>query len=149
MPATFTGRLSYAGNSDGKYRILDGGITALIELFPTLAESGDIEYLTLEGGILYYQPIPTVAVSITCIGYKLPDTLVNDADTPSFIPSYLHRETIVNKAAQIIFTRIEDGIDVDKVNTKVYEGLYNIGLNKYKAYISRRRPVNAQSNWDY
>ena len=71
MSSGFSSRLMYAGNSDGEYKVLDGGVEELIRLFPSLDESGDIEYVTLEGSILYYQPIPTAAVVITCIGYQL------------------------------------------------------------------------------
>jgi hypothetical protein len=149
MPATFSSRLKYAGNSDGEYTVLDGGVEELIRLFPTLAETGDIQYVTLEGNILYYQPIPTVAETITCIGYHVPATLVNDTDTPSFIPEWLHRESIVNTAAILAYNSIEDGVEGDKVNTKVFMGLAEVGLNKVRAYISRRRPVVSTSNWSY
>jgi hypothetical protein len=147
MPATFSSRLKYAGNSDGEYTVLDGGVEELIRLFPTLAETGDIQYVTLEGNILYYQPIPTVAETITCIGYHVPATLVNDTDTPSFIPEWLHREAIVNAAAVSAYNSIEDGVEGDKVNTKVFMGLAEVGLNKIRAYISRRRPVLSTSYW--
>jgi hypothetical protein len=149
MTSTFSSRLKYAGNSTGEYVILDT-LEELIQLYPGLAESGsDVDYVVLEGSILYYQPIPTTSVSITCIGYHVPDTLVNDADTPSFIPDYLHREAIVNKAAALAYNIIEDGADGDKVNTKVFTGLAEIGLNKLRAYVSRRRKVTSSSMWSY
>lgn len=147
MPTGFSSRLKYAGNSDGEYKVLDGGVEELIRLYPTLAETGDIKHLTLEGSVLYYQPIPTVATTITCIGYHRPATLVGDADTPSFIPDWLHRESIVNTAAVLAYNSIEDGVDGDKINTKVFESLAKVGLDKVRAYISRRRPVVSTSNW--
>jgi hypothetical protein len=147
MPTGFSSRLKYAGNADGEYKLLDGGVEELIRLYPTLAETGDIKHLALEGSVLYYQPIPTIATVITCIGYHRPATLVGDADTPSFIPDWLHREAIVNAAAVLAYNSIEDGIDGDKINTKVFESLAKQGLNKIRAYISRRRPVVSTSNW--
>ena len=148
MSTGFSSRLTYAGNSLGEYTVLDGGVEELIRLYPTLAESGDIQYLTLEGSVLYYQPIPTAATTITCIGYHVPDTLVDDSDTPSFIPSYLHRNSIVNKAAEIAYIAIEAGnAEVEKVNSSVFRKLATDGINQIRAYISRRRPVLSTSNW--
>jgi len=147
MSTGFSSRLSYAGNSDGEYKVLDGGIEELIRLYPSLDEVGDVEYVTLEGSILYYHPVPAVSVNIICIGYHVPPTLVNDTDTPSFIPEYLHRETIVNNAAALAYSIIEDGIEGEKVNTKVFMGLAAQGLNKIRAYVSRRRSVLSTSNW--
>lgn len=146
MPATFSSRLIYAGNSDGEYKVLDT-LDELIRWYPSLDDSGDIEYVVCEGGILYYQPIPTVAETVTCIGYHLPDLLTLDGDTPSFIPSYLHRAAIVNRVAAVAYNIIEDGVDDAKVNTRVFNGLAEQGLNGVRAYISRRRPVLSKSNW--
>jgi hypothetical protein len=149
LSATFSSRLKYAGNSDGAYKILDGGLEELIKLYPGLDEVGDIEYVTLEGRVLYYQPIPSVATTITCIGYHSPAVLVNAADTPSFIPSWLRREAIVNTAAAILYSRIEDGVEVEKINSKIFRNLAEVGMHKIRAYVSRRRPVVSQSNWSY
>jgi hypothetical protein len=147
MPANFSSRLLYAGDSNYEYKVLDGGIEELIKLYPSLAESGDIQHLTLEGNILYYHPIPTVAKVITCIGYCKPALLVNGTDTPSFIPDYLHRDAIVNKAAVFAYSIIEDGIEGGMVNTKVLSGLAENGINKLRAYVSRRRSVISKSMW--
>jgi hypothetical protein len=146
MPTGFSSRLKYCGDSDGEYKILDT-LEDLIRLYPALDETGDIAYVACEGGILYYQPIPTVAKTLTCVGYHVPALLVDDGDTPSFIPSYLHREAIVNAAAVGAYSIIEDGMEGDKINTKVFAALAENGLNKVRAYVSRRRPVVSTSNW--
>lgn len=147
LPVSFSGRLKYAGNSSGSYKILEGGIEELISLYPSLAEQGDIAHVAMEGNLFYYHPIPSAAVTVTCIGYLVPNLLVNDLDTPSFIPEYLHRETIVNKAAMIAYNIIEDGLVGDKVNTGVLAALAEGGMNKLRAYVSRRRQVVGQSKW--
>jgi hypothetical protein len=151
MPTGFSSRLVYAGNSDGEYKILDGGVEELLRLYPSLDESGDIEYLLLEGSILYYQPIPTVATAITCVGYFAPATLVNDTDTPSVIPDYLQREALINKAASLAYNIIEDESDgnTGKLNTKLFTGLAGNGVIKIKEWVSRRRPVTSSSVWSY
>lgn len=148
MPVGFTGRLKYAGNSEGAYTILDE-LADLIAIYPTLAESGAVEYVVCEAGILYYQPIPAVAVSITCIGYSTPAVLVNDTDTPSFIPEFLHREVLVNKAAAVCYNIIEDGVEGEKVNTRMFSMLAEVGVNRVREYISRRRSVTSKSVWSY
>lgn len=148
MPTTFSSRLKYAGNSDGEYEILDE-LTELIKKYPALDEVGDIEFVVCEGGILYYQPIPSTAETITCVGYHTPSLLVNDTDTPSFIPFFLHREAIVNRVVSNAYNIIEDGMEADKVNTKLFMSLAEVGLNRVREYISRRRSVVSKSNWDY
>jgi hypothetical protein len=148
MPTTFSSRLKYAGNSDGQFKILDS-LEELLELYPALDSTGDIEYVHCSGNILYYQPIPTVATNVTCVGYHSPALLVNDTDTPSFIPSYIHRDAIVNRAAAVCYNIIEDGVEGEKINTRVFTGLAEMGLNKIREYISRRRPVVGRSVWSY
>jgi len=149
FPVGFSSRLLYAGDSTDKYTVLDGGIEELISIYPSLAESGDIKHLAQDGNILYYQPIPTTATVITCIGYFVPATLTNDTDTPDFIPSYLRRESIVNKAAAIAYNIMEDDINEGKVNTRVFTNLAIGGLNKIREYVSRRRPVISSSCWSF
>lgn len=148
MPASFSGRLKYAGNSSGKFNILDS-LEDLLDLFPNLDESGDVEYVVCVGNILYYQPIPVVAANITCTGYFNPELLVNPTDTPSNFPSYLQRESIVNKAISIAYAAIEDGVEGDQVNTKLFVGLANLGIIKLKEYVSKRRSVVSKSVWRY
>ena len=146
MPTGFSSRLTYAGDSDGQYTILNT-LEELIELYPALDETGDIQYVHCSGSILYYQPIPTVAATVTCIGYHIPALLVSDSDTPSFIPEFLQRETIVNRAAAIGYSFVEDGTEGNKVNTSLFTQLYLNGLNKLREYASRRRSVVSRSTW--
>lgn len=147
MPVAFSGRLKYAGNSSGKHKILDGGIDEMLEWYPSLDEQGNIIHVALDGKLLYYHPVPAEATVITCVGYAVPPLLVHELDTPSFIPDYLHREAIVNKAASIAYNTIEDGLVGEKVNTLVFAGLAEVGLNKLRAYVSRRRCVVGKSIW--
>jgi hypothetical protein len=147
LPAGFSGKLSYAGNSDGEFKVLEGGVEELLRLYPTLAETGDIKHIVCEGRLLMYQPIPVTAINITCVGYCTPALLETETDTPSFIPDYLHREAIVNKAASIAYLSIEDGVEGDKVNFKIFSALAEAGLNRVRAYVSRRRAVNQTKSW--
>ena len=148
--ASFSGKLTYVGDSTQEYSILDGGLESLLRLHPDVTEAGDIDYVVLEGSLLYYLPIPATAVTLTCIGYNFPATLVNQTDEPSDIPSFYHREAIVNKAASIAYSVIEAGAsEEDKVNTKIFAGLAEGGINKIRAWAVRRRSNVVISYWKY
>jgi hypothetical protein len=146
--ASFSGRLSYVGDSLSEYSVIDGGLEALIRLHPDVTESGDIDKVALEGNVLYYLPIPSVAVTLTCIGYNFPATLVNPTDTPSDIPVFYHREAIVNKGAAIAYSIIESGaLEEDKINFKMFNGLAEAGINKIRAWAVKRRSNMVTSAW--
>lgn len=147
LPSTFSGKLTYAGNSDGEYTVLEGGVEELLRLYPTLTEVGDVQYIVCEGGLLMYQPIPATSVNIICVGYRVPDLLEADTDTPSFIPDFLHRESIVNKAASLAYLSIEDGAEGERVNFGIFNALAEVGINKIRAYVSRRRAINQTKSW--
>jgi hypothetical protein len=146
--STFSGRLKYVGDSTQEYSVIDGGLEALLGLHPDVTESGDIDFIALEGNVLYYLPIPATAVALTCIGYNFPATLVNDTDTPSDIPSFYHREIIVNKAAAIAYSVIESGAsEKDKTNYMLFNSMYEAGLNRLRGWASRRRSNIVTSYW--
>jgi hypothetical protein len=147
FPSGFSGRLSYIGDTEGVIPLLDGGLEQLIIKHPDVTVVGDIEHLAQEGNVLYYLPIPSTAKSLTCIGYNYPATLVNDTDTPSDIPEMVHRETICFKAASIIYSYIEDGIEQEKVNTLMFAGLAKTGMDKLSAWAHRRRSNVGTSIW--
>ena len=148
MPSNFSGRLLYCGNSDGKITILDNGIDGLLELYPALDEVGDVSYVALEGNILYYQGIPSVANTLICLIYTKPTTLINDNDTPSFIPSMYHRDTIVYKAAEKAYDMIEDALELKmKLNTAHYRNAAKVGMEDLGAWAVRRRNNISTSFW--
>jgi hypothetical protein len=147
-PAGFNGVLRYVGDGKREYRIIDGGLEALIRKHPDVTEVGDIMDICLEGNVFYYLPIPSVAVTLVCIGYNFPATLVNDTDSPDDIPSLYHRESIVNKAAAKAYAVIETGADEgSKTNFTLFSGLAQAGVNKISAWASRRRTNIVTSCW--
>jgi hypothetical protein len=148
LSSTFSGRLSYCGTSEGKVKILDGGLEELIELYPTYAEVGDIECVAYEHPVMWYQKIPAVATTLICIGYGLPTSLIKDDDTPSDLPDHLHEGLLVNRVLIDYYNKIEDGIEGTKVNTQVYQNLYQSAHLLLLNWISRRRRTISRSNWD-
>lgn len=147
IPATFSGRLRYVGDGDVEYKPLDGGIEELLRLHPDITETGDIEDIALEGNILYHLPIPTTVKTFYCVGFNKPSTLVNNTDTPTDIPDFLHREVICNKAVALAYNVIEDGIENEKVNTAVFEALSKRGEDKLRTWVTRRRSPVGRSCW--
>jgi len=148
MPSNFSGRLSYVGDTSGQYTIVDGGLEDLIAKKLDVTLVGDIEYIAHEGNTLYYLPIPATAVTLTCIGYNVPATLTEDNDTPSDIPELLHRRLLVNKAAELAYSVIEAGeTDENKINTKLFMGLAQGGLDSLRAWVVRRRSNVGTSCW--
>lgn len=123
-----------------------------------LTHEGPVEDVTVVGGRLYYQPIPTEATELTLWFYRLPTLLANfdpsgentgfmdsgdttfqgDDDTgfidalsddiPNCLPDHLHKSLLVSYAAKEIFNEIEDGIEGRKINTERYEGKYQQAL---------------------
>jgi len=123
-----------------------------------LTHEGLVEDVTVVGGRLYYQPIPTEATELTVWFYRLPTLLENfdpsgentgfmdsgdttfqgDDDTgfidalsddiPNCLPDHLHKSLLVSYAAKEIFNEIEDGIEGRKINTERYEGKYQQAL---------------------
>jgi hypothetical protein len=137
LPVNFSGKLTYAGLLGGELAI-ENGLEILYRKYPSLDDIGGLGCVAVEGSKLYYYPIPAAATTIYCVGYMLPDTLVNGSDTPLWCPEYLHREVIVYKAAEIAWNLIEDGIDRAKANTILYGNLNKIGINKFREWVHRR-----------
>jgi hypothetical protein len=148
FPATFSGRLAYIGTTDGELTILEGGITSLIQLYPSLTETGTISELAIEYPVLWYQKIPAVATVLTCVGYSLPSTLLIDSDTPTDLPVHLHEDLIVNKVLINYYNKIEDGIEGEKVNTENYERRFARAKLQLLNWISRRRITVGRSSWN-
>ncbi len=146
VPSTFSGKLLYVGTSDGEIRRYNN-MEEIVREYPALDEVGDVEAVALEGSVLWYQKIPSTETVLTCIGYNSPATLVNSTDTPSDIPEYLHRGLIVNKTAALCYNIIEDGMESDKVNTKLFESLYSMSIIKLSEWVSKRRVNKVVNAW--
>lgn len=146
MPTRFDGRLVWIGNSDGPIYISPNGLAGILDDYPTLTESGDITMVALEGTVLWYQPIPSTAVSLTCIVCYKPTSLVNDTDTPTDFPDYLHREILVEKAASIAYNIIESGQEV-RTNSGIHERNALAGIIKLKQWLSRRKTSLTTTYW--
>lgn len=148
MPSDFSGRLVYVGNSDGPITVLKGGLKELIDLYPALDETGEtIQYVAIENKLMYYQPIPSAAVSLTVLYYGSPPKLISKDGVPDWLPEYLHRGLVVNKAVELKFRKIEEGIEGEMVNTAKYRGYFEEAKLMLEIWLSRRRSPVGTSVW--
>ena len=116
-------------------------------------EGVNVEDVALMGDQLYYQPIPTEALTLLVYYYRKPSLLTLEdpngvTNTPYCLPEELQEDLLVNYAAMEIYDEIEDGLDGQKTQTANYAGRYQRALNKlYKsiAHKSPQRPARPRS----
>lgn len=158
---------SLTGISNGFSGRLGGFATSDITIYQTLEELiatyspdidqvGAVEGVALEGTILWYQKIPTVAQTLTFIYYQNPTVLSTASSTPPVdIHESLHRSLFVNGTAFYLYDLIEDGIEGEKVNTKSHYWQAfdldnkNSGLVKLKESLARKKYHRISSIWNY
>ena len=145
LPTQGTGKIMHCTAHRVPCRI-SNVLEDLLKSYPSLDSEGDVVDVALEGSVLWYQGIPTMATPLLILYYKSPVELVFDADIPADIPPHLHRETIVRKAASILYDFIEDG-EEKKFNTLVQDGFYERGKDKLLAFLASRRRGQGTSVW--
>lgn len=92
----------------------------LYDLHGFVFSPGPIEDVAVDGNLLWAMPEVAEDQTIQIRYYRKPAALVNDEDVPEGIPAHLHQPVIVNYVLRNIFTLIEEGIDENKPNTKLY-----------------------------
>jgi len=149
----FSGKLKRVKNAEGSPITICTSLELLMDNYPTMVEEGDVEAVALEGSTLWYQKIPTVEETLTCLYYRNPATPADDSASPSDFPSHLHRPLFVHGTAWMIYDQIEDDTEEAKTNTKVQFGLSfnennrHSGIIKLKEWIGRHRRHNLSSPW--
>jgi len=144
----FSGRLVRTYCDGAVIEKVYASLELLMDAYPTMVEVGDVEAVALEGSTLWYQKIPIVATTLSVIYYQNPATLVNDEDEPENFPFQLHRALFVAGAAAIIFDKLEDGIEGEKINTTAQLAQQARGIVKLRGYIAGRRKHFISSTWD-
>lgn len=149
LGATCSGRILYVGTATAE---LAGGVVTLehmMKMYPSMAEAGDVEYVAVDGNTLYYQGIPSTVTPLTLLHRRKPVVMVEDDDEPEGIPSHLHLNVIVSRAAMFGFDRIEDGIEGEKVNTISQSIRYKQGLHDLMCWVAKRVPHRSTSIWSH
>jgi hypothetical protein len=147
LSSTYSGKLTYVGNVDGKLNNV-GTLEALIELYPTLSDVGDVIDVALEHSVLWYNPIPSTVSTLYLILYTACTEMSEDNDTPSILPSFIQREILVNGAASKAWSIIEAGNIDEKPNTVFYNGLAEVGRSKLRMWLGKRKSNVSRSIWD-
>jgi len=145
----FSGVLSRVYNSSNESVEIVNSLETLMDLYGSLADTGDIVAVALEGSTLWYCQLPAVSEVLTVIYYKNPVLLVNDEDTPLYIPDFLHRRILVNGAAAVCFDLVEDEKDTTKVNTRSRENAKLEGVVKFKEWLGKTRKHYIYSQEEY
>jgi hypothetical protein len=86
-----------------------------------LTSEGSVFDVCVKGNSLYYASREDIDLTVRY--FKKPTELTKRSDTPSCIPSQLHR-LLVYYCAWQIFDEIEDGIDDPKTNMHAYESKF-------------------------
>ena len=111
-------------------------------------KEGSVEAIALEGNILWYCNTPSVVETITFLGVKKPDLLIQPTDENLDIPSHLHRWTILPYAAELMFKELEQGEEEKAVNTSVQKETWEQGVQKLRYWVTARTQNKAMGIWD-
>lgn len=128
MPSTFHRNLQLAVSANGTEISVANSFIEFAETYPLLDKVGIISEVAEQGGMLYYQGIPSTAENLTLHFYRKPVEMVNDADTPDGIPEHLQMSLLVNFAAWKAYEFIEDGMEGETVNTIKFKTFFTEAL---------------------
>ena len=149
----FSGKLRRVKDSEKNHISIASDLGLIMDVYPLMAEEGDVEVVALEGSTLWYQKIPAEVMTLTCLYFRNPTTLSAENGIPSDFPAHLHRQLFVHGSAWMIYDQIEDGIEGEKVNTKGQfwlsfdEGNRHSGIVKLREWIAKTRRHNISSSW--
>jgi hypothetical protein len=108
-----------------------------LDLYPDLDNSADIDRAVVLGSKLWYQPIPTVADTLTIHYYRKPIEMV-EGQEPEAIPDHLHYAVLVNFAVKEILSNIGgygNDIGIRKVMYPYFERLYRNALGAMQRFL--------------
>lgn len=155
IPASwnFNRNLYHCSSPDNVNIKIHNSFGALLQEFPDFWNEqlkGSVERVCIKGNTVVYYPIPTTSIELTCSFYRTPDIVVNDADIPSCLPVSVHEEILENFVLWKYWSRLEDGIEGAKTNTKYYQELFLSAIGTLDTLInygqSRSRPT-IENGW--
>lgn len=140
LPANFHRNLFRVTATDqtanpGEIKLL-GSVAALVSYFGgTLSETDNrVIAVAPAGKSLIYAKIPEQPESLTIRYHRLPVNMVADTDEPDGLPPAFC-DILIHRVCYNIFSRIEDGTEGDKVNTKFHYGQMETMLEQLERYI--------------
>jgi hypothetical protein len=118
-------------------------------------DAGAVTGVAQEGTILWYQPIPATAQTISFIYYKNPPEFTDDDATPTYIPDdVMQRKLLVSGTAYGIMNAVEDADDY-KVAAKSHyyfsfdEDNRDSGISQFRAFVAKQRVHHISNVWNY
>lgn len=147
LPAGYNGKLIFASVGGVKIAV-SLVLEDLLEQYPDLTKTGDIELIALEDNILWYAKIPDEVTSIFLMLYANPAELVKSTDIPVEIPEQFHRHTIKPYVAKYLFDLIEQDYEGNKPNMQVQQLFYDKGITQLRSYLAARRRGMSRSIWN-
>lgn len=139
LPSDYHRNLEMVYDSTQNERIpILNSFQALSIKYPGLADTGNLGHVAISGSRLYYQGIPSTVRTLTLNYFRKPYLRSADRDEMSALPVHLHRRLLVNYACKELFSRIEDGMEGQKVNTLYHDREFQKALADLDAWITPR-----------
>lgn len=108
LPTNYQRDLVFARDSNGNELTIHDAFQEFLQCYPALDESGDVNAIAVKGNYLYYQPIPTVASTITIHYYRQPTDMEDATDVPELPRQY--RNLLVYHVVKELYSRFDDGL---------------------------------------
>lgn len=148
LPTGNAQRLLFVGTSSGRISAVDGGLVDLLSVYPALDQVSAVEYVALEGSVLYYQGSPAVAQALIIYYTTFPTAMSNSSDQPTELPEPLQRGLILHKTLELFYDELEEGMeDGQKINKAVHELEYKKYKTRLEEWAAKRRPHVITSSW--
>lgn len=97
-----------------------------------LNKAGSVIAVSKDGSNLYYQKIPTTVEVLQISYYKKPeDVSITD---PTYLPDNIFSNLLINYACWRLYSKIEDGIEGEKVNTIYHKSEFNEAYAEAKMF---------------
>lgn len=116
----------------------------LYDLHGFVYSPGPIQDVAVDGSMFWAMPEVIEDQALQLRYYRKPAVLVNDLDEPEGIPAHLHEDTIVNDVVATIYNLIEEDINENKPNTRLYSQKFAEALAQLVEFCKgtpRKRPV--------
>ena len=148
LPADFHRELFHAQVGGRPVKVYRNMGMMLHELEKITAQAGQLVAVCPNARRLMYQQVPVSATNVELFYYRLPAAMTDEDDTSR--PDGLSMQAgvavehydfaLVHYAAALIYDRIEDGIEGQKVNTLSHRQQYALRLEEMRLHVREGRP---------
>ena len=109
-----------------------GSLSLLLRHYPnaqTELQTGEIEYVVIHNGSVFYYPIPTEAKTLSVKFYRKPTVFSKGYTEITELPDELQELLLISFVKWRAYWRIEDGAENGAPNTKQYKSDFSEALN--------------------